>query len=155
MIDTLYRIIDDNNIVLIEKDLALIDPALKGLYFDNIIVLDKKIDTCAERACILAEEIGHHFTTVGNILDQSDLRKEKEEEKARRWATKIMIEPQMFIDAFNAGVCNRWELSQYLNMTEAFIEDSLTYIKKLYGPMLTIDGYTICFDPLWVYKSFE
>ena len=150
MIENLYRIIDDHNIKLIEKDLTSIDPALKGLYFDNFILLDKNIDTVAERACILAEEIGHHFTTIGDILDTSDLHKEKEEEKSRRWASKLLIEPLRLIDAFNAGVGSRWELSQFLDLTEEFIEESLLHFKKLYGERITIGEYSIHFDPLWI-----
>lgn len=155
MIEALYRIIDDHEIRFIERDLTSIHPELKGLYFDNVIVLDEKIDTYAEKTCILAEEIGHHFTSVGDILDTSNLHKEKEEEKSRRYASKLMFNPVRLIDAFKAGVSSRWELSQFLDLTEGFIEETLSYFKKFYGESLAIDEYVIHFDPLWVYKSFE
>lgn len=155
MIENLYRIIDDQKITLIEDDLSQLDPLLKGLYFDNIILLHKNIDTSAERTCVIAEEVGHYFTTVGDILDKTELHKAKEEEKARRWATNELIDPTMFIDAFKAGVSNRWELSHFLGLTEEFIEEALVYFKKLYGERITISEYTIHFDPLWIFKSFE
>ncbi len=44
---------------------------LKGLYVDGIIAVDTSIDY-DERTCILAEELGHHYTTYGNILDPND-----------------------------------------------------------------------------------
>ena len=153
MIENLYRLIDDEKIALIEDDLTSMN--LDGLYFDNVIVLHKNLKTNAERKCILAEEIGHHMTTTDNILDQGKLHNEKQEEAARRWATKEMIKIEDLINAFNKGICNRWELSQFLDVTESFIDESLIYFMKLYGEKLTINEYTIFFDPLWIYKSFE
>jgi len=44
---------------------------LKGLYVDQNIALSDQLETSAEKACILAEELGHHYTSVGNILDIS------------------------------------------------------------------------------------
>ena len=41
---------------------------LKGLYVDQNIALSDQLETSAEKACILAEELGHHYTSVGNIL---------------------------------------------------------------------------------------
>lgn len=151
-LNSLYKIIEDAYITLVEDD---IPGKVKGLYFDNIIVLHKKIETEAERNCILAEEIGHHFTASTIILDKSKLNNDKQEEAARRWATKELIDPSRFIDAFKAGIRNRWELSQYLDLTEEFIEESLLHFKKLYGERITIGEYTIHFDPLWIYKSFD
>ncbi len=149
--DRLYKIIDDACITLVEDD---IPGKVKGLYFDNIIVLHKRIDTEAEKNCILAEEIGHYFTASEIIIDKTKLKNEKQEEAARRWATKELVDPIRFIDAFKAGIRNRWELSQFLNLTEEFIEEALIYLQKLHGNTLSVDEYTIHFDPLWVYKSF-
>jgi hypothetical protein len=151
-LDRLYKIIDDACITLVEDD---IPGKVKGLYFDNIIVLHKKINLEAEKKCILAEEIGHHFTASNIIIDKSKLNNEKQEEAARRWASKLLFEPIRLIDAFNAGVSNRWELSQYLDLTEDFIEESIKHFKKFYGEYITINEYTVHFDPLWIYKSFD
>lgn len=155
MINTLYQIIDDNQIKLIETDLKSIDPILKGLYFDNIILLDKHIETRAEKTCVLAEEVGHYFTTVGDILDKNVLHKEKEEEKAHRWATKEVIKIEDLILAFNKGVRNRWELSIFLDVTEEFIEQSLVFFEKEFGTHVVIGDYYINFNPLWIYRSFD
>ncbi len=37
---------------------------LKGLYVDQNIALSDQLETSAEKACILAEELGHHYTSV-------------------------------------------------------------------------------------------
>ena len=39
----------------------------KGLYYDGHILIDSSL-TETEKYCILAEEIGHHFTSSGNIM---------------------------------------------------------------------------------------
>ena len=44
---------------------------IKGLYSDGTIAISTDMKTDAEKACVLAEELGHHYTTYGNILDQS------------------------------------------------------------------------------------
>ena len=36
---------------------------LKGLYVDQNIALSDQLETSAEKACILAEELGHHYTS--------------------------------------------------------------------------------------------
>ena len=148
----LYKLIEAENIELIEDD---IPGRVKGLYFDNIIVLHKRIDTQSEKNCILAEELGHYFTSSGVHLDQSSKETIKQEKQAQRWATKQMLDPQRLIDAFKSGVRNRWELAQFLEVTEEFIEDSLVFLKKLHGDCMTIGEYIIHFDPLWIYKSFD
>ena len=56
---------------------------LKGLYVDQNIALSDQLETSAEKACILAEELGHHYTSVGNILDISDPANAKQERQAR------------------------------------------------------------------------
>lgn len=153
MKENLINIIDSEKLQYIEADMKPL--GLKGLYFDDYICVCKSIETTAERTCVLAEELGHFFTTCGDILDQTSLHNQKQEEKARRWATRALIDPVRFIDAFKMGVGNRWELSQFLDVTEEFINESLVCLKKLHGEHLVINEYIINFDPLWVYKSFE
>lgn len=153
MRDILINIIDAKKLRYVETDMKPL--GLKGLYFDDYICVCNSIETTAEKTCVLAEELGHFFTTQGDTLDQSSLYNQKQEEKARRWAANALIDPNRLIDAFEHGVRNRWELSQFLEVTEEFIEESLIYLKKLYGEYLAINEYIIYFDPLWIYKSFE
>ena len=64
---------------------------LKGLYSDQTIALDRNIDSYAEEACVLAEELGHYHTTVGNILDQSRTQNRKQEQRARVWSYQRLV----------------------------------------------------------------
>ena len=58
---------------------------IKGLYCDGTVAIRDNIDTTAEKACVLAEELGHHYTSVGNIIDMEYTGNRKQERQARLW----------------------------------------------------------------------
>ena len=58
---------------------------IKGLYCDGTIVIRDNIATTTEKACVLAEELGHHYTSVGNIIDMEYTGNRKQERQARLW----------------------------------------------------------------------
>ena len=60
----------DENITVIEN-YSFKSNRIKGLYSDNVIALSKNIKTENERKCVLAEELGHHYTSSGNIIDMN------------------------------------------------------------------------------------
>lgn len=127
----------------------------KGLYADNVIWINKNIDTTIEKACVLAEELGHYHTSAGDILDQTKLSNIKQEKKARNWAYKKLVPLQYIISAYNAGICNKHDLAEYLSVTEAFLLDALNRYKEEYGISKVVDQYTIFFEPLAVLRMFE
>lgn len=73
---------------------------IKGLYMDGVIALNQKLETTREKTCILAEELGHHETSFGNILDQTVTANRKQEYKARIWAYKKNYFSGRFILSF-------------------------------------------------------
>lgn len=128
---------------------------LKGLYVDSTITISTNIPTEAERKCILAEEIGHYHTSYGDILDQSNIVNKKQERQARIWAYKKLIGITSLINAYKAGVKNRYELSEFLGVTEEFIEEAISYYKQLYGLYITIDNYVVYFEPLAIMEVWK
>ena len=74
---------DKDGLIVKEKPLQYNNGRVKG----NRIAIRKDIETSAEKACVLAEELGHHHTTVGNILDMSDAGNRKQERQARLWGS--------------------------------------------------------------------
>ena len=64
---------------------------IKGLYCDGTAAISNDIDTNVERACVLAEEMGHHFTSAGDIIDQADIQNRKQEFRARMWAYNELV----------------------------------------------------------------
>lgn len=127
-----------------------------GIYIDGEIILNmNRIETEAQYNSIVAEELGHHYTTAGNILDFDDLKNRKQEVLARRWGYKSLVTPDSLIQAYKAGCKNRFEIAEFLNITETFLEDALISFRERYGPFIAIDQFIITLDPLGVIEKFS
>ena len=134
----------------------ILKPRIKGLYGDNVICINKIIETNTEKACVLAEEIGHYHTSSGDILDQSKLANKKQEKRARNWAYERLVPLDGLVKAYKLGVRNRYELADYLGVTEKFVDDSIDRYKEEFGLCTTInEKYTIYFEPLGVLEKFN
>lgn len=123
---------------------------IKGLYSDNVIWINKRLKSTVEKTCILAEELGHHFTSGGNILDQNSIVNKKQELRARSWAYEKLIPLNKIIQAQKDGVHNRYELANYLGVTEEFLQEALNRYKDKYGIYTLVDDKKITMDPLSV-----
>ena len=137
------------NIIVVEKNFK---SQAKGLCKGNKIGISKAISTSTEKACILAEELGHHYTTVGNILGQSSVSNRKQELRARMWAYNKLIGLIGIIKSYEHGCHSYHEMAEYLDVTEEFLRDALKRYHQKYGVCTTVDNYIIYFEPLGVVK---
>lgn len=130
---------------------------IKGLYIDCSITLNKSAMLSeTEKCCVIAEELGHHYTSYGNILDQKCIIKRKQEYRARSWAYEKLVPLDKFLLAFKSGIRNRHELADLCGVTEDFLQSSINYYLHKYGLHIKIDEeYIICLDPLGVIKLFD
>ncbi|MCL6458137.1 MAG: ImmA/IrrE family metallo-endopeptidase [Gorillibacterium sp.] len=130
---------------------------LKGLYVDGVITLNPKaIENSAEKRCVIAEETGHYYTSVGNILDQTDVGSRKQEKRARNWGYERLIPLPDIVQAHKTGIRNRFELAEYFGVTEDFLGEAFKHYQEKYGLLVAIDAqHTICFDPLGVIELIE
>lgn len=129
-----------------EMDLSEV-PGLKGLYYNGNIAIEKKL-TQTQKACVLAEELGHHYTTVGNILDQSDPVARKQELRARLWAYNKMVGLHGIISAYRHHCRTLADMAEYLDVTEQFLADCLETYRQKYGCCVELDNYVIMFEPV-------
>lgn len=120
---------------------------IKGLYCDKMIGINIDIDSSNEKACVLAEELGHHHTTVGNILDMTDIGNRKQERQARLWGYNKLIGLSGLIKAFEAGRQDRFEVAEYLGVTDEYLCECLDTYRDKYGVGVTMDDYYIMFIP--------
>lgn len=127
----------------------------KGLYSDKTIWINKHIETSIEKACVLAEELGHYHTSTGDITDQSNLNNRKQEKQARAWAYKKLVPLEKIVQAHKDGLKNKYELAEYLSITEPFLEEALNYYIDKYGLSTKYEEYVICFEPLGVVQWFN
>ena len=129
--------------------------SIKGLYCDGVIGINKNIKNMTERTCILAEELGHHHTSAGNIIDQTKTENRKQEQRARMWAYNRQIGLSGIIDAYRQGCRNLHEMAECLDVTEEFLQDALEAYRLKYGHYVNVDNYTIYFEPSLMVADFN
>ena len=113
----------EEGLIVKEKPLQYNDGRIKG----NRIAIRQTIETSAKKACILAEELGHYYTTVGDILDQNDSNSRKQERTARRGAYEKLVPRSSIETAFKKGYTTLWEVAEYLNLDEEFLREALIH----------------------------
>ena len=133
----------DLGLIVKEKPLKYNNGRIKG----NKVAIRQDIETTAQKTCVLAEELGHYYTSVGDILDQTDIQNRKQEFRARMWAYNEMVGLMGIVDAYKNGCRNSYEVAKYLNVTEEFLNDALNTYKGKYGVYATVDNYLIYFTP--------
>lgn len=140
--ESLLAASDDLGLIAKEKDLQAFDGRIKG----NRVAIRRSISTQRKKACVLAEELGHFFTSSGDILDDSPIAR-KQERKARMWAFDVQIGLSGLIDASKAGCRSIYETAEFLDVPENFLTDCLTCYHEKYGTSVKHGGYMIYFDP--------
>lgn len=124
-----------------------------GLYMDSKIAINTDLCTSAQRACILAEELAHHFTACGDITGSSALAI-KQETKGRRTAHEILVPINRIIEAITDACCrSKYEIAEYLEVTEEFLDEALEQYKCRYGLYIVHGEKILCFEPLGVLEE--
>jgi len=118
-------------------------PPLEAVYWKNpglppIIGLSNSLlkEKASYFRCVLAEELGHHFTTAGNALPQTlfhyrgRLDVNRAEYRALRWAALYLIPGNKFQQALCSYLKNTWELAEHFNITEEMMKFRLELLIK-------------------------
>lgn len=128
-------------------DYYLGEDNLKGIYIDGNVAINTSVSNSMEKSCVLAEELGHHHTSVGDIIDMNDIRNRKQERQARLWGYNKLIGLSGIINAFRAGCHNRHEIAEKLDVTEEYLQECIDCYQDKYGVYTEVDNYTIYFIP--------
>lgn len=134
---------DNSGLTVKELPLRSNDGRIKG----KRIAIRQDIPTLAQKADVLAEELGHHYTSSGDILDRTNVFNRKQELRARLWAYNKQIGLSGIIQGFRAHCQNRYELAECLGVTEEFLQEALDCYKAKYGLCVELDDYVIFFEP--------
>lgn len=121
-----------------------------GLIFGNTIALSSSLQTSAEKACVLAEEIAHAELTVTDITDMSRWQSRHEEIKARRLSHDKLIGIRGLLDAYRFGCQSRHEAAEFLGVTEDFLQAAVDGYIARYGPVIVDGDYVITLNPIGV-----
>lgn len=132
---------------------------LRGLYVGGsatrppfVLVNDRL--SYREQRCVLAEEAGHHYRSIGLALDRKDSTQWKNELAGRRWAYEELIPLSSLIESWKRGNTTIYDIADDLNVTEDFLRDGIEYLHARYGVSASCAGWTVQFDPyLDVYRD--
>lgn len=118
-----------------------------GLYLDNIIIINSNM-TETQKYCVLAEELGHHFTATSDISDLTQVENIQKESLGRKVACEKLITPDAIINGILSGANNLYELAQILEVTENFLIEAINHYKKKYGVYYVGETHLLTFNPL-------
>ena len=124
---------------------------IKGLYCNGTVALNEDM-TQVEKSCVLAEEIGHHCTSSGDILNQNDIMNRKQEYRARLYGYNLKVGLTGLISAYEEGCRNLYEMAEYLDVTEEYLRNVINCYHAKYGQYTIVDNYVIYFEPFAVMK---
>lgn len=119
---------------------------IRGLYCNGTVAIRQNMTT-AEKSCVLAEELGHHYTTAGDILNQTDTENRKQELRARLWAYNNRIGLLGIIEAFKARRTAPDEMADFLEVSPEFLQEALECYRSKYSPHVKVDNYILFFEP--------
>ncbi|WP_243133749.1 ImmA/IrrE family metallo-endopeptidase [[Clostridium] symbiosum] len=126
-----------------ELPLPLSDGRIKG----KRIAIRMDIPTIAQKADVLAEELGHYHTTVGKIIELDTIDSCKQERRARLWAYNKRIGMHGIVDAYKHHCSNRYEIANYLGVSEEFFQDALECYQQIYEYGVMVDNYYVQVNP--------
>ncbi|GBF35503.1 Gp23-like protein [Desulfocucumis palustris] len=141
-IQSLWEIAEKEGIEVRYTNLHKKDPKLNGLYVWAynlpIILLDNSLQwNWPQFRCVFAEEVGHYYTSAkSNLLIaqpsyQDKMNLSRDEYRAMCWATDYLIPDIDLNSAINSGkISSPSELSDYFEVTEAFLNHKLEIFKK-------------------------
>lgn len=143
---------------------------LKGLYKrdkhwpNGLVLVDEKSDHYLQNG-IIAEEIGHHETSYGNLLGtytqntKDHVDKLRQELRARRHGYKLAVPLEKLIKCYKQGIWgDLYEMCLSMQIDRSYFEKVIEDYQKQFGSYVEYDGYLINFKPLnirEVRKNFE
>ena len=135
---------DQLDLAVKEQPLTVHDGLIRG----RRIAIRKSIETQAEKSCVLAEELGHYFTSFGNILNMDEIQNRKQELRARLSGYDMQIGLIGIVECYKHHCRSIYEMAEYLQVTEEYLTDALECYSRKYGEnLVTIDNYAIRFVP--------
>ncbi|HHX76727.1 MAG TPA: ImmA/IrrE family metallo-endopeptidase [Firmicutes bacterium] len=108
-----------------------------------VILLNKRIQHNRKLLrCILAEELGHHFTTSSNEMAfalTSKYLTKKYEKIALWWAVNHLIPINSLVQAMKYKIYDTRELADLFDVTERFMATGLQLYTEKYGDLINLN----------------
>ncbi|EIR9756246.1 toxin [Enterococcus faecalis] len=120
-----------------------------GLYRDGRIYIEKSL-SLVEKRNVLAEELGHHDTSFGDILNQDCLENRKQELKARQYALEQLVTLDDLIKCSESGFSNHYTCAEFLGVDVETLKNVLAYYRQKFGDTHFYKGRIFEFNDLSV-----
>ncbi len=130
---------EKENLTVKELPLESGDGRIKG----KRIAIRQDIPTLAQKADVLAEELGHYYTATGDILDQTNIANRKQERAGRFWAYNKRIGLTGIVSAYKAGCRNSYEIADHLDVSEDTLLEALECYHQVYGRGEVVDNWIL------------
>lgn len=127
-------------------DYTFENPNIKGLYCDGVVGISNNLENSTQKRCVLAEEMGHHKTSHGDIIDLHSTTNTQQELKARLWGYNKIIGLDGLIKAFENHCQNIYETAEFLDVTPEYLLEALKTYQSKYGNFINFNNYLIQFN---------
>jgi len=154
----------------IQLNYSKLNDEILGCYYSidglDLIVVNESIMSDAKLLnCVIAEELGHYYTTHGNCAPYScnssndKISHSRVEFRALKWAVNFLIPTKDLLRYISVDFnVNKFDLSDYFDVTESFIMSKFYYLslnKSQYqldsGRFLILSHY----PSVYIYSNFE
>lgn len=136
-----FELINEANRLGVPVHFCSFNSGLKGFYTGGknpAIIISESIRTNIPLVrCVIAEEIGHHYTSVGfgfpkpYKITQNHLGIIRGENSAWRWACDRLIPADKLLQAVRRGIVSIWDLAEHFRV----VEEMVYYRLKVYEQM--------------------
>ena len=115
--------------IIIDYKLLRDEDEADGLYVDigenraKVIALNR-YRSQAEQFAALAEEMGHHFASCGNIIKQDTITSRKQEMAGRRWAIRKILPLEKLEIIRHLGI---YAFAEEMGVPIDFIQEAMRY----------------------------
>lgn len=132
-LEELFYIIEKENIIFEETNIQ------KGIYLTvpgippTIGISKSIVNNRCQYLSIVAEEVGHHFTSIGNLTIRSKnysekLQKNKIENSAKSWAANFLISDEDFVQALYDCISTPYDMCDCFNVTNEILQYKISSI---------------------------
>ncbi|MGX4600426.1 ImmA/IrrE family metallo-endopeptidase [Faecalimicrobium sp. JNUCC 81] len=118
------------------KEIGCLGLTIEKEGLPNMIFLDSSLKKNNYKLIeVLAEELGHHFTSCGNSINSIKTYKDKLdiarcENKATRWASFTLVSEEDIINLVNSNVTCFYDMAEILGVDVKTIMKRLEYLSK-------------------------
>lgn len=111
-----------------------------GLIYDNDVYINQH-HSVEEQTGYVAEELGHAYTTIGDISELKNRADKRQERQARRWGMNQLVSPKDLVKFAEDSQTTVYEVAEDLEITPEYLLDGLQNIREQYGEQFRYKEY--------------